>query len=155
MIDESKDAASAPVIAGVMTAFLRVGKCVDHGSSAVLMTTIVLYALKPNSALSIATALITVLVALIEKYYSWRIALDAELFALLRHYPAETSTFDATLATCLGRQTTQTTQTSRTLQSRWSGAKRLMQCQILFFSLQIFILMGSIMTGSAALAEIN
>lgn len=127
-----------PVIAGVMSAFLRAGKCIDDGSSVVLLATIVLCALTPTSALSMATAVLAVLVALLEKYFSWRIALDGELFALLRQYPSDTVIFDATLARCRGRQSILP---ARSMQSRWDGARRLMRYQVLFFVCQVIIVL--------------
>jgi hypothetical protein len=67
--------------AAVMAAFLRTGKHIDQASMVLLLTAVIL-----RPALTVALAL-TLLAAGVQKYYALRVALDADLFAILaRHH---------------------------------------------------------------------
>lgn len=72
------------------------------------------------------------------KYFEWRVALDAELFAMTNSYPDSDSEFDGAMAMCLGVAT----QPDRSMESRWRGARRLLLCQIVSFALQAVCLLG-------------
>lgn len=119
--------------AGVMIAFLRLGKPIDHASSALLLGTFLLQ-ISVSSSLAVAALAAAFFMALAEKYYAWRVALDVDLFTLLQQFPGEDARFDAALATCLARQETMP---SRSLASRWDGARRLLKRQLMVFVLQL------------------
>lgn len=121
-----------PVALGVMSAFLRVGTHVDHASSVVLIGTF-LFALKASSDITVIGLPIALLLALAEKYFAWRVALDAELFGLLRQFPNDMADFDSALATCIGRKNEIP---ARSMTSRWLGARRLLCRQASVFALQ-------------------
>jgi hypothetical protein len=123
---DKNDTVTHPVAWGVMTAFLRTGKDVDHASSVLLLGTLLLYSARFSSCLSSLVMLLALLLALVEKYFAWRVALDAELFALLGRAPDETRVFDKALAASLGRKPVVR---QRTVQSRWLGAKRYLRYQ--------------------------
>lgn len=125
---DKDDTASHPVAWGVMSAFLRTGKDVDHASSVLLLGTLLLYVAQFSSHPAGLVMLPALLLALAEKYFAWRVALDAELFALLGRAPGEATVFDEALAACLGRKPVVR---QRTMQSRWLGAKRYLRYQML------------------------
>ena len=125
---DKDDTATHPVAWGVMTAFLRTGKDADHASSVLLLGTLLLYVTQFPSYLASLVMLLALLLALVEKYFAWRVALDAELFALLGRAPGEATVFDEALAACLGRKSVAR---QRTMQSRWLGAKRYLRYQML------------------------
>lgn len=116
----------------VLAGFLRSGRVLDHASSGLLLGTFLLV-LHPGSPLFAAGIGLALLLSLIEKYFAWRVALDAELFAILLAYPEESEMFDASLAAFLGRAEKPAL---RSLQSRWEGARRLFYRQAAFFGLQ-------------------
>lgn len=137
MVDmDSNDA--QPVTTAVMTAFLRTGKGIDHTSSVLLLVNVLLIESRPaaiqlTAPLMALIALAGLFVALVEKYFAWRVGLDAELFAVLQRFPNETTAFDTALAGCLGRSTVPPL---RSMRRRWQGARRLMQYQFFVFGLQ-------------------
>jgi hypothetical protein len=117
---------------GVMLAFLRLGKQIDHASSLLLIAA-VLCSLGNGASLVDIYLLAALLLAIAQKYFAWRVALDVELFALLQQYPAETAVFDAALAACLGHHRELPV---RSMAQRWCGARRLLQRQAGCFALQ-------------------
>jgi hypothetical protein len=121
-----------PVALKVLIAFLRAGRILDHTSSLLLIGTFLLTYQSASvfAVLGIAAALTF---AFAEKYYAWRIALDADLFSVLCEYPQEASLFDASLATILGRQVERA---PRSMESRWKGAMQLLYRQAACFALQ-------------------
>jgi hypothetical protein len=123
--------AENPMTPAVMAAFLRTGRMTDHASSAILIGVLVLAG---GTGAGIAPAALgaALVVALTEKYFAWRVALDAELFAVLAQHD-DMAAFDHALETCAGRKPASP---PRSLASRWSGARRLLFCQIACFGLQ-------------------
>jgi hypothetical protein len=120
-----------PMTPAVMAAFLRTGRMADHASSAILIGVLALAggtgAGAPPAALGAA-----LLLALVEKYFAWRVALDAELFAVLALHD-DVAAFDHALETCAGRKPDVP---PRPLARRWRGARGLLLCQIVCFGLQ-------------------
>ena len=113
-----------PVALRVLLGFLRAGRVLDGGSSALLLGTVVLAA-APLPAVGIIGVAATLAAGLLEKYFAWRVALDAEFFALLDEQPAHTAAFDAALGEFLGRKIAP----GRSVESRWRGARRLLKWQ--------------------------
>lgn len=111
-----------------MLAFLHLGRRIDHASSVFLIGAILLAATSGKLVL-----LAGIMLALAEKYWAWRVALDAELFDLLRRCPERLAEFDAALAICAGRRHAPP---ARALESRWLGARRLLCRQAAAFGLQ-------------------
>jgi hypothetical protein len=127
------------VTPAVMTAFLRTGKGIDYASSLILLTSVLVVGTRLSPLPSVAPLMEAIdsaglLIALIEKYFAWRVGLDADLFAILRQFPRETEVFGAALAGCLGRKAMPP---SRSMQSRWQGARRLLQFQGLALGIQV------------------
>lgn len=114
-----------PVTAAVMAAFLRTGKQIDQASMLLVLVAAIL------SGPSLVLAL---LAAGVQKYYALRVALDADLFAVLERHPESGGQWDAALALCAGRP-----QSSRPLIQRWQGARRLQQRQRAAFAVQILL----------------
>ncbi len=124
------EALEHPAGVGVLAAFLQSGRVLDHASSVMLVAT--LLALRPFDSLSLALFALATVGALAEKYFAWRVTLDAGLFAVLQRHPDDAAAFDAALAHVLGRQPGD----SRSMASRWQGARRLLWRQGMCLALQ-------------------
>ena len=109
----------------VLLGFLKAGRVLDHGSSVLLLGALVLGA-RASAGPGMAALGGAVLLGLLEKYLAWRVALDAEFFALLLEQPGQEAAFDAALSAFLGRPAAAET---RPLASRWQGARRLVRLQ--------------------------
>lgn len=109
----------------VLLGFLRAGRVLDHGSSVLLVGALLL---GPVVGAGPAVGFFSgaVLLGLLEKYLAWRVALDAEFFALLLEQPGREAAFDAALAEFMGRPAVAET---RPMASRWQGARRLVRQQ--------------------------
>ena len=105
----------------VLLGFLRAGRVLDHGSSVLLLGMLWL-GVRAGGGLGALALGGATLLGLLEKYLAWRVALDAEFFALLLEQPGQEAAFDAALAAFLGRPAVVET---RPLASRWQGARRL------------------------------
>jgi hypothetical protein len=116
----------------VLTAFLRTGRLLDHASSVLLLGTFLLM-LQPASLLAGIALMAALLFALVEKYFAWRVALDAELFEVLCELSDDPLPFDLALADFLGRTEVPT---ARSMESRWKGARRLFRNQVILFLCQ-------------------
>ncbi|SES74117.1 hypothetical protein [Hymenobacter actinosclerus] len=116
----------------VTQGFLRAGRVLDRASSVLLLATLgrALLPLAPGAAFGLVVAL---LLAALAKYYAWRVALDAEFFALLHKQPEAAPGFDAALAGFLGRAVSP----ARTPASRWRGARQLVRRQALVVAAQL------------------
>lgn len=115
----------SPVTAGVMSAFLRTGKQIDQASMLLVLVAAIL---------SGPWLVLALLAAGVQKYYALRVALDADLLAILERHPEHSTQWDAALALCAGRPPS-----SRPLIQRWQGARRLQQRQIASFAVQIVL----------------
>lgn len=109
----------------VLLGFLQAGRVLDHGSSVLLLAALLAGA-RASNGLGLALLGGAVLLGLLEKYLAWRVALDAEFFALLLEQPGQEAAFDAALAAFLGRSAAAET---RSMASRWQGARRLVRQQ--------------------------
>ncbi|MDQ2769968.1 MAG: hypothetical protein M3Y54_05650 [Bacteroidota bacterium] len=120
----------------VLLGFLRAGRVLDHGSSVLLLAGLLAWMYQPvgPGAPALAGAL---LAGLLAKYLAWRVALDAEFFALLLAQPGRVAAFDYSLAAFLGRPAPAET---RGLASRWQGARRLVGRQAAIIVVQILLL---------------
>ncbi|UOD28137.1 hypothetical protein INH39_22070 [Massilia violaceinigra] len=127
--------------AGVMASFLHVGAPVDHASS-LLLALGVLCALLGHAAP--LAGLLALLLGLGEKYFAWRAALDAELFAVLARDPGNEAAFDTALGACMGRGTPMP---QRTLAQRWPGARRFLLWQIGLVLAQALLLAAMLLLG--------
>jgi hypothetical protein len=128
----------------VMSSFLRLGTPIDHASS-LLLALGVLCAL-PGPMAPVAP-LLALLLGLAEKYFAWRCALDANLFAVLAHDASESehdAAFDAALGACLGRSQPLP---QRTLEQRWPGARRFLFWQIGLVLAQALLLAAVLLLG--------
>ena len=109
----------------VLLGFLRAGRVLDHGSSGLLVGALLL---GPVVGAGPAAGFFggAGLRGLLEKYLAWRVALDAEFFALLLAQPGREAAFDAALAEFRGRPAVAA---ARPMASRWQGARRLVRRQ--------------------------
>jgi len=121
-----------PVALRVLLGFLKAGRVLDSGSSVLLLGTLIL-ACAPMAPVLMAGLILALVVGLVEKYLAWRVALDAEFFALLHEQPEQAGAFDAALTEFLNRKTVPPL---RTMQSRWHGARRLVRQQAVAVALQ-------------------
>lgn len=123
----------------VLLGFLKAGRVLDHGSSVLLLATLLLgmQARSWPMGLALGGAL---LLGLVEKYLAWRVALDVEFFTLLHEQPGQETAFDAELAAFLGRPMAVGT---RSMVSRWQGARRLVRAQALALGAQAVVLLGA------------
>jgi hypothetical protein len=88
---------------------------------------------RPASSFSGIALAVALLFALAEKYFAWRVALDAELFAVLCKSPDDPLLFDVALADFLGRTRVPL---ARSMESRWKGARRLFRNQAILLLCQ-------------------
>ena len=109
----------------VLLGFLKAGRVLDHGSSVLLLGALLVGG-RGSSGLGAAVFGGATLLGLLEKYLAWRVALDAEFFALLLEQPGQEAAFDAALTEFLGRPAAPAT---RPMASRWPGARRLVRLQ--------------------------
>ncbi|GAA4043812.1 hypothetical protein GCM10022409_32370 [Hymenobacter glaciei] len=116
----------------VLLGFLKAARVLDHGSSVLLLST-VLVGTRANGGLAVGLWGVAGLLGLLEKYLAWRVALDTEFFALLLEHPGQEAAFDAALAEFLSRPPVAET---RTMTSRWQGARRLVQQQAVALAAQ-------------------
>ena len=110
----------------VLLGFLKAGHVLDHGSSVLLLAALLGTLMSAGIAGGAAAFGGAVLLGLLEKYLAWRVALDAEFFALLLEYPGQEALFDTALAEFLGRPAATAT---RAMASRWQGARQLVRLQ--------------------------
>ena len=122
----------------VLLGFLRAGRILDHGSSVLLLGGLVAGLLKSGGAGELVMGSALVLGAL-AKYLAWRVALDAEFFALLLEQPGHEAAFDQAMAAFMGRPAPAET---RTLASRWQGARRLVRWQAAAVAVQALLLVA-------------
>ncbi len=123
----------------VLLGFLRAGRVLDHGSSVLLLGGLVVGLLQSGRAGALALG-IALALGLLAKYLAWRVALDAEFFALLLEQPGHEAAFDQALATFLGRPAPAAT---RTLASRWQGARQLVRRQAAVVAVQALLLVAA------------
>ena len=139
--------AGEPVSLGVMSAFLHSGRSIDHASSLFLLAACVLaggIGDRHGLWLPLPVLLLSLLLATLEKYLAWRVALDARLFAVLEQTSQqELAHFDAALAAFLGQSGTGQHIPTRSMDSRWQGARRLFLQQALCCGVQVALLLGA------------
>lgn len=122
-----------PVAVGVIAAFMRNARIVDQLSSLLLIGTFLLLLASPFWIGTIAAG-VALAVGVAEKYFAWRVALDADLFAVLEQHPQQAKKFDAAMAALLERPTPPRT---RSMASRWQGARRLLLGQAVALGVQV------------------
>ncbi len=122
------------ISAAVMAAFLRMGRQVDQASMFLLLAAIAL-ALGERGPAPAALLGMNLVAAGIAKYYALRVALDADLFAILARHPEQHVKWDKALAMCAGREPS-----ARSLAQRWAGARRLQQRQVASLGVQVLVL---------------
>ena len=131
-----------PITLGVMAAWLKTGRVLDHAASLALVLTL-LALLHPMAGLregwpnawGVAAWLA---LALMEKYYAWRVALDAGLFDLLAQTGArDMEQFDASMAAFL--RPGAASMPPRSMESRFMGARRLFLWQVAALLMQVLV----------------
>ncbi|GAB3635551.1 hypothetical protein GCM10027422_11410 [Hymenobacter arcticus] len=110
-----------PVMLRVVVGFLKGGRVLDGASSVLLLGTLV-RALLPATPLVMVSIWVALVLAGLEKYFAWRVALDGEFFTLLHEQPEQVENFDAALAAFLGRSKVLP---PRSFASRWRGTRQL------------------------------
>ena len=128
----------------VLLGFLRAGRVLDHGSSVLLFAALLLGPVV-GAGPAVGAFAGAVLLGLLEKYLAWRVALDAEFFALLLEQPGQEGAFDAALAEFLGRPAVAEI---RPMASRWQGARRLVRQQAVVLGAQVV----AVVVGVACIA---
>lgn len=128
-----------PLTVGVMAAWLKTGRMLDHAASLALVLT--LLALHPIAGLregwpNAWGVAVWLALAVLEKYYAWRVALDAGLFDLLAQTGArDMEQFDAAMAAFL--RPGATSMPPRSMESRFIGARRLFLWQVAALGMQV------------------
>lgn len=120
----------------VLVAFLQAGRVVDHASSLLLLPAVALLLMQPAGGLPLNLLGMALVFALAEKFYAWRVALDARLFTVLLRQPGQARQFDDALANMLGRPAPVA---CRSLYSRWQGARRLLRWQAICLGVQVLV----------------
>ncbi|MBD2769642.1 hypothetical protein IC235_17265 [Hymenobacter sp. BT664] len=121
-----------PIALRVLLGFLKAGRVLDGGSSALLLGTVVL-ASAPGEPLTTFVLAVALALGLVEKYLAWRVALDVEFFTLLYEQPEKAAAFDAALADFLNQKSAPA---PRSMASRWQGARRLVRRQAVLLVVQ-------------------
>jgi hypothetical protein len=121
---------------------MRSARIADQLSSMLLIGTFLLLLAAPSWISTIAAGL-ALAAALVEKYFAWRVTLDAELFTALAQHPQQAKTFDAAMAALLDLP--QPPQT-RSMASRWHGARRLLLRQALALGAQVLAIAAALPT---------
>lgn len=116
----------------VVVGFLKGGRVLDGASSVLLLGTLG-RALLPATPLVVVALGVALIMAGLEKYFAWRVALDVEFFTALDEQPAQAENFDAALATFLERTTLPT---HRSFASRWRGSRQLVISQAVTLLIQ-------------------
>jgi hypothetical protein len=130
-----------PITLGVMAAWLKTGRVLDHAASLALVLT--LLALHPMAGLREGWpngwgVAVWLALALMEKYYAWRVALDAGLFDLLAQTGArDMGQFDASMAAFL--RPGAASMPPRSMESRFMGARRLFLWQVAALLMQVLV----------------
>ena len=127
--------ADNPVMLRVVLGFLKTGRVLDGASSVLLLGTLG-RALLPAAPLVTVGIGVALVLAALEKYVAWRVALDVEFFTVLHEQPAQAGDFDAALAAFLGRSAVPP---PRSLASRWQGTRRLVIYQAAALLAQVLI----------------
>jgi hypothetical protein len=135
------------IAAKVYSAFLHSARVLDHGSSLLALLMVLLAMRSAAVANALAghgtgyTLVAMVLLAALEKYYAFRVALDARLFALLGEPGInDSAAFDSALVSLSGQAAL-----PRSLQDRWRGARKLWIKQAACFAVQAVLLVGSVL----------
>ena len=123
---------------GVMAAFMGSARGLDHASSLFFVAALLLSVPGKVHGWMAATCIaVNLCLAMVAKYYGWRVALDEKLFLLLAQHAGHEAAFDDALAICLGQQPNGSTcGSTRSAASRWKGAKCLLKFQAATIVLQ-------------------
>lgn len=136
---------SADLQLAVVASLLRRGKAFDILSTGLTLLSlaagIAQLWINPASALLTVLVLWTVICGVIEKYYDFRVAFDAELFALAAADINRTAELDQAMST-LGLLPVD--KTGRAWALRTQGALKLLRLQILFVALQLLSLLAAL-----------
>lgn len=136
MLEQSccaKSTLDHPVASSAIAAFMRSARIVDQLSSILLIGTFLLLLASLSWVGTIAAGLALTL-AVAEKYFAWRTALDAELFSVLEQHQHQTEKFDAAMAALLDKSAPLQ---ARSMASRWQGARRLLLGQAVALGMQV------------------
>jgi hypothetical protein len=140
---------SPPAQGRVLIAFLRRGKALDRWSGFILIGACLVLAwrlIDRNHWRAPDILLVASLVlALAEKLYAWRVALDAELFGSLYAEGGANAAALHHLDVGLGRVLgTAPLPGARGLADRWRGAVKLLKCQAALTALQLALLVAGL-----------
>lgn len=128
-----------PITLGVMAAWLKTGRMLDHTASLAMVVTVL--ALLPLAGLHKGLpnawgVAAWIALALLEKYYAWRVALDAGLFDLLAQSGVrDMAQFDAAMAAFL--HPGKASMPPRSMESRFISARRLFLWQAAALVMQV------------------
>lgn len=133
----------------IVASLLRRGKTLDNLSTGLTLLSLgfglIQLLITPTSPFLLILAMSCVIVGLIEKYYAFRVAFDADLFHILASDPQwptdRTAALDAALST-LGLQPVDKAGRSWALRSQ--GALHLLRQQVLALIVQLVLLLGAI-----------
>lgn len=134
----------------VVASLLRRGRSLDHLSTGITLLSLVLGLtqlwITPPSPLLMILVAAMVLIGLIEKYYAFRVAFDADLFQNLaddaNQLNDRTVELDQALS-ALGLQPVDKQARSWALRSK--GALKLLRQQVLFIALELILMLGAIL----------
>jgi hypothetical protein len=136
---------SADLQLAIVASLLRRGKAFDRLSTGLtllgLVAGITQLWIIPTTALLPVLVLWIVICGVIEKYYDFRVAFDAELFTIAAADINRTAEFDQAMST-LGLLPVD--KTGRSWDSRSRGALKLLRLQTLFVTLQLLALLAAL-----------
>jgi hypothetical protein len=133
----------------IVASLLRRGKALDNLSTGLTLLSLGLGLLQllitaPN-ALLVTVVTAGVLLGLIEKYYAFRVAFDADLFHIVASDPQWLTDRTAALDEALGKLSLQPVdKTGRSWALRSQGALKLLRQQVLFLAVQLLVLLSAI-----------
>jgi hypothetical protein len=134
----------------IVASLLRRGKALDDLSTGLtllcLSLGLVQLLITAHSALLLVLVVAGVVLGVIEKYYAFRVAFDADLFHTLASDPQWLNDRTAELDQALGSLGLQPVdKIARSWALRSQGALKLLRQQVLFLAVQLLVMLGAIL----------
>lgn len=126
---------------------LRRGRALDHCSSALAVCAVLLGLTPllgiPLHPIAVAAVVVLLILAVMQKYWAQRVAIDTELFELLASHPEHLHDRLNELDTALNALgLAPTAATPRSLMQRSQGAVRMLRWQVMYLALQCAVIIA-------------
>lgn len=133
----------------IVASLLRRGQALDNVSTGLTLLSLgfglAQLLITSGSLLFLLLAVAGVVLGLIEKYYAFRVAFDADLFHTLASDPAQLNERTGAMDEALGKLGLQPVdKTPRPWALRSQGALKLLRQQVLFLAVQLLVLLGAL-----------